>query len=98
MEVQLAGPIAGTDYPRNWTEFLDWFGSEEACLSYLEGLRWAGGFVCPSCGSAGAPYRSSRSRLMCRDCGRQSTVTAGTIFDKTRTSSAMQKAGNPHEC
>ena len=22
---------------------------------------------------------------MCRDCGRQSTVTAGTILDKTRT-------------
>src|SRR5678815_2215024 len=85
MEVQIAGPIAGTDYPRNWSEFLDWFGSEEACLSYLEGLRWPGGFVCPVCGSAGAPYRSSRSRLMCRDCGRQSTVTAGTLFDKTRT-------------
>jgi transposase-like protein len=85
MEVQIAGPIAGMDYPRNWTEFLDWCGSEEACLSYLEGLRWPGGFVCPVCGSAGAPYRSSRSRLMCRDCGRQSTVTAGTIFDKTRT-------------
>ncbi len=85
MEVQIAGPIAGTDYPRNWTEFLDRFGSEEACLSYLEGLRWPGGFFCPSCASAGAPYRSSRSRLMCRDCGRQSTVTAGTIFDKTRT-------------
>jgi len=85
MDVPVAGPVAGTDYPRNWTGFLDWFGSEEACLSYLEGLRWPGGFVCPACGSAGAPYRSSRSRLMCRDCGRQSTVTAGTIFDKTRT-------------
>ena len=32
-----------------------------------------------------APYRSSRARLMCKDCGRQTTVTAGTIFDKTRT-------------
>ncbi len=85
MDVQVAGPVAGTDYPRNWTGFLDWFGSEEACLTYLEELRWPGGFVCPACGSTGAPYRSSRSRLMCRDCGRQSTVTAGTIFDKTRT-------------
>lgn len=32
-----------------------------------------------------APYRSSRTRLMCKDCGRQTTVTAGAIFDKTRT-------------
>jgi hypothetical protein len=31
------------------------------------------------------PYRASRVRLMCKDCRHQSTVTAGTIFDKTRT-------------
>jgi transposase-like protein len=85
MDIQIVAPVAGKDYPSNWTEFLDWFGSEEACLSYLEGLRWPGGFVCPSCASAAPAYRSSRSRLMCRECGRQSTVTAGTIFDKTRT-------------
>jgi hypothetical protein len=24
-------PEAGKDYPRNWNEFLDWFGSEGAC-------------------------------------------------------------------
>ena len=32
-----------------------------------------------------APYRSSRTRLMCKDCRRQSTVTSSTVFDKTRT-------------
>ncbi|MDQ2733704.1 MAG: IS1595 family transposase [Pseudomonadota bacterium] len=85
MDIQILAPVAREDYPRNWTEFLDWFGTEEACLSYLERLRWPGGFICPSCASAGTPYRSSRSRLMCRDCARQSTVTAGTLFDKTRT-------------
>jgi transposase-like protein len=31
------------------------------------------------------PYRASRIWLMCKDCRHQSTVTAGTIFDKTRT-------------
>lgn len=31
------------------------------------------------------PSRASRTRLLCKDCGHQSTVTAGTIFDKTRT-------------
>src|ERR1039457_4777464 len=38
-----------------------------------------------SCGGMSAPYRASRLRLMCRDCRHQSTVTAGTIFEKTRT-------------
>src|SRR5437899_5979353 len=85
MDIQIVAPEAGKDYPRNWSEFLDRFASEEACLSYLEGLRWPQGFVCPSCGDTAQPYRSSRARLMCRSCGRQSTVTAGTIFDKTRT-------------
>ena len=86
MDTQLiVTPTAGEDYPRNWNEFLDWFASEASCLAYLERLRWPEGFVCPNCGAADAPYRSSRARLMCRACARQSTVTAGTIFDKTRT-------------
>jgi len=94
MDIQhIAMPEAGKDYPRNWNEFLDWFGSEEACLAYLERLRWPQGFVCPSCGAAGEPYRSSRSRLMCRSCSHQSTVTAGTIFDKTRTPLRVWLAG-----
>ena len=94
MDIQhIAVPETGKDYPRNWNEFLDWFGSEEACLGYLERLRWPQGFVCPSCGAAGEPYRSSRARLMCRSCSHQSTVTAGTIFDKTRTPLRVWLAG-----
>ena len=72
-------------YPRTWPEFLARFPTEEACLAYLEALRWPDGFVCPSCGAMSTPSRVSRGRLLCKDCGHQSTVTAGTIFDKTRT-------------
>ena len=86
-------PVPAQDYPRTWSEFLDWFSSEEACLSYLERLRWPHGFACPDCASMTAPYRASRTRLMCQDCGRQSTVTAGTIFDKTRTPLKVWLAG-----
>jgi transposase-like protein len=86
-------PEPGKDYPRNWNEFLDRFGTEEACLSYLEALRWPQGFICPDCGVAAEPYRSSRTRLMCRSCGHQTTVTAGTIFDKTRTPLRVWLAG-----
>lgn len=78
-------PLSAQDYPRTWSEFLDWFSSEDACLSYLEKLRWPQGFVCPDCASTAVPYRASRVRLMCRDCRRQTTLTSGTIFDKTRT-------------
>jgi transposase-like protein len=78
-------PVAGQDYPREWSEFMDWFASEEACQRYLERLRWPQGFVCSSCGAIAEPYRASRARLMCRHCRHQASVTAGTVFDKTRT-------------
>jgi transposase-like protein len=85
MDNQIVAPQSGKDYPRNWTEFLDSFGTEEACLEYLERLRWPDGFTCPKCGVVETAYRASRGRLVCRSCGRQTTVTCGTIFDKTRT-------------
>ena len=78
-------PVSGQDYPRDWREFMDWFATEEACLKYLEKLRWPQGFVCPRCDEAVQAYRASRTRLMCRACRYQSTVTAGTVFEKTRT-------------
>lgn len=77
--------VSGQDYPRDWGQFSDWFADEQACLRYLERLRWPGGFDCPACGKFEKPYRSSRGRLVCRGCRHQCTVTAGTIFDKTRT-------------
>lgn len=76
---------AGRDYPRTWDQFLDWFPDEAACLRYLERLRWPEGFVCPHCGTAAEPYRASRNRLVCSGCRAQCSVTAGTIFAKTRT-------------
>jgi len=78
-------PVAGRDYPRTWDQFLDWFPDDESCRHYLQGIRWKQGFVCPGCGEAGVAFQGSRGRWICRHCRRQSTVTAGTIFDKTRT-------------
>jgi transposase-like protein len=74
------------DYPSNWIEFQDWFACEDSCTGYLEHLRWPKGFCCPSCGAIDEPGRATRGRLICRSCRYQSSVTAGTIFDKTRTS------------
>ena len=78
-------PAAGRDYPRTWDQFLDWFPDDDSCRRYLEGIRWKQGFVCPGCGEAGEAFQGSRGRWICRHCRHQSTVTAGTVFDKTRT-------------
>lgn len=76
---------AGRDYPKSWKQFVDWFHDEESCLEYLEKMRWQLGFSCPRCGATKVPYRASRGRIVCCACRHQSTVTAGTLFEKTRT-------------
>lgn len=77
--------VSGRDYPRDWAEFLDWFPDEAKCRQYLAGLRWPEGYVCPRCAAIGQPFQASGARLICRHCRHQGTVTAGTIFEKTRT-------------
>src|SRR5437879_9283596 len=73
------------DYPRNLKEFAGGFRSEEACREYLLELRWPDGFRCPRCGCReSSPVRTVLRR--CRDCRHQTSVTAGTIFQDTRTS------------
>jgi transposase-like protein len=72
------------NYPRNQAEFDARFGSDEACRAYLLALRWPDGFRCPQCGHAKAwPVRSLL--FQCAACGRQTSVTAGTIFQDTRS-------------
>jgi Transposase zinc-ribbon domain/ISXO2-like transposase domain len=78
-------PEAGRDYPADWRQFQAFFPDEDACVRYLEALSWPHGFACPSCGAAGPPWRGSRKRLLCRACGHQTSVTAGTLFQATRT-------------
>jgi transposase-like protein len=77
-------PVAGRDYPRTLREFNAWFPDEAACLDYLAGLRWPGGFACPFCGGR-AFWRMSKGRnLRCAGCRADASVTAGTIFADTR--------------
>ena len=79
-----AGPVAGRDYPRSVGEVRSWFSTDDDCLDYLEWLRWPDGFVCPACGEPGG-WRLGDGRLRCGSCRSATSVTAGTIFDKTRT-------------
>jgi transposase-like protein/ribosomal protein L37AE/L43A len=78
-------PVAGVDYPRTFQEFLGWFPDEESCREYLEQLRWPDGFVCPACAVDGKAWRTGKGLWMCAQCGRKTSVTAGTIFHRTRT-------------
>jgi transposase-like protein len=71
------------DYPRSLQDLERRFATETACLAYLAALRWPTGFVCPACGGTQA-WRTTRGRWHCRECGTQTSVTAGTLFHRTR--------------
>lgn len=73
------------EYPRNLLELESQFSTEEACRGYLARLRWPAGFHCPRCGKPSATWPIRKTLLQCPACKYQASVTAGTIFDKTRT-------------
>lgn len=77
-------PRRGVDYPRSAGEFRAWFSTDEACLDYLEWLRWPDGFLCPACGFAGG-WRVGDGRWKCAGCEKRTAVTAGALFDRRRT-------------
>jgi hypothetical protein len=77
-------PRPGKHYPRSVGEFQAWFRTDTDCLDYLEWLRWPAGFLCPACGHAEG-WRLGDGRFKCAECGGRTSVTAGTIFDRTRT-------------
>jgi ISXO2-like transposase domain/Transposase zinc-ribbon domain len=73
------------DFPRSLSEFEQWFGDEAACAEYLAGARWPDGFVCPGCGGNKAWRLETKPWVHeCADCGRQTSVTAGTIMHKSK--------------
>lgn len=78
-----ARPVAGWHYPGRVQDFRAWFSTDEACRAYLDWLRWPDGFVCPHCEAESATVSAQGvyRRLGCR---RRVSVTAGTIFHKTR--------------
>jgi len=71
------------DYPATWRQFRTWFPDEQSCIAYLEHLRWPTGFRCPGCaGEKG--WRLHDGCWACSGCARRVSVTAGTIFDRSR--------------
>jgi hypothetical protein len=70
---------------RSLAEFQKSFPDEEGCAAFLFKWRWPDGFVCPGCGGRRAVGLKSRPRLHERlDCGRQTSVTAGTTMHRSK--------------
>jgi hypothetical protein len=71
------------DFPKNLLEFEHRFGTEEGCRDYFLKLRWSDGFRCPTCKSQKA-WLTARNLYHCKNCGTQTSLFAGTIFQDTK--------------
>jgi transposase-like protein len=56
------------------------FPNEEACLVYLEHLRWPDTRACPHCGSTKTYKYANGKTFKCASCRKQFTVMVGTVF------------------
>ncbi|MDB5006535.1 MAG: Transposase zinc-ribbon protein [Mucilaginibacter sp.] len=67
-------------------QVLDFFKSEETCVTYLAQSRWAETPTCPHCGNVGAYVTNRGFKCKAKECGKKFTVTTGTIFENTKIS------------
>ena len=74
-------------FPRSLPQFQRLFPDEAACTAYLEHARWSDGFVCRHCGVTDEPYSFANRPgvLRCRHGGRNTSLTAGTVMERTHT-------------
>src|SRR5215470_9143720 len=70
---------------RSLREFQTSFPDEASCAAFLFERRWPQGFVCPACGEGRAAFLRSRAHTYeCLDCGRQTSITAGTVMHRSK--------------
>lgn len=65
--------------------FQEQFKNENDCHKWLFETRWPNGFCCPNCAHQRYSLISTRKLYKCLNCGYQTSLTAGTIFHKTKT-------------
>jgi hypothetical protein len=70
-----------------YTQFLEMFPDNDACLAYLKDQFFGDGTECPKCGKVSKFHRiRGRSAYSCQFCGHHVYPTAGTIFHKSTVS------------
>jgi hypothetical protein len=65
-------------------EFIKRYSTEEACLQAIFEAKWPRGFVCRWCQHNDGYRLSKRRSIECACCGKQTSITAGTMFERTR--------------
>jgi transposase-like protein/Zn ribbon nucleic-acid-binding protein len=72
------------DFPKTATEFEARFATEEDCRAYWIKARWGDTPSCAKCASTRLWTIRNGSTFECADCGHQTSLTSGTLLEKTR--------------
>ena len=72
------------DFPKTATEFEARFATEEDCRAYWIEARWGGKPACARCNSTRVWTERDGFLFECADCGHQTSLTSGTLLEKTR--------------
>ena len=69
--------------PETLLEAIRYFKDTDTCLSYMVGLRWPDGVICPTCGSRSVSFLSTRRVWKCRENHerKQFSIKVGTVFE-----------------
>lgn len=60
------------------------FPTQEACITFLEKIRWNGTPTCPYCTGINITLVAKEQRYHCNRCKTSFSVTVNTIFHKSR--------------
>lgn len=73
---------ADLPFPKSLPGFQKLFPDDAACATYLEKIRWEGGFSCPHCKWSGEPFRfAARPHVLrCRKCRANRLGAAGAAM------------------
>lgn len=58
-----------------------YFSDPDVALTFLAGLRWPEGPICPACGKREHSFLKTRRLWKCKACKKQFSVKVGTIFE-----------------
>lgn len=72
------------DFPKTALEFEERFKTEEDCRDYWIAVRWGGRPACARCASTRVWTERGGFLFECADCGHQTSLTSGTLLEKTR--------------
>ena len=72
------------DFPKTALEFGERFKTEEDCRDYWIAVRWGGRPACARCASTRVWTERGGFLFECADCGHQTSLTSGTLLEKTR--------------